>query len=265
MKRVVPGILMALGCLALLIWGNSGLIQTVVVCVAAGALVEYFNMTLPGMSGPFRFITILCALFPTLFAFSGTVEMVMAGTFSALLGLVIISLKADMFVKNGFAFLNPALFGTLYISVTLAHLGLIACRENGNWWLLILLALIAGSDTGAYYFGKKFGRKKLCPTISPKKTIAGAVGGIATGTVGALCALLFLPLEVNLVTFVLPAMLLIVIGILGDLSESTMKRSYDIKDSGTILAGHGGLLDRIDSLLLSAPALYYLLALGVFA
>jgi phosphatidate cytidylyltransferase len=99
--------------------------------------------------------------------------------------------------------------------------------------------------------------------ISPKKTVAGGIGGLLAGIVAALVLHQFFPVPVNPLALLAAAALLVVVGIAGDLTESMIKRSVGVKDSGTILAGHGGILDRIDSLLLTAPVLYYLLHFGL--
>jgi phosphatidate cytidylyltransferase len=119
--------------------------------------------------------------------------------------------------------------------------------------------MIAGSDTGAYYAGKTFGRRKLFPLISPKKTVAGGIGGVAAGVIAAEGVNLLFPQPAHPLFLLLAAVVLICIGICGDLTESLIKRSVGVKDSGTILQGHGGLLDRVDSLLLTGPALFYLI------
>jgi phosphatidate cytidylyltransferase len=108
--------------------------------------------------------------------------------------------------------------------------------------------IIMGADTGAYFAGKSLGKHKLAPKISPGKTVEGLIGGIAA-------SLLFpaLPLK-----FALPlAGVMAIVSVLGDLAESAMKRGSDAKDAANILPGHGGLLDRLDSLLFNAPILYY--------
>jgi phosphatidate cytidylyltransferase len=123
----------------------------------------------------------------------------------------------------------------------------------------MLIAVVAGSDTGAYYAGRAFGGRKLFPQISPKKTVAGGIGGLVAGIAFAEGVNLLFPGNVDFFSLFVAAALLIVVGIAGDLTESMIKRSMGVKDSGTILFGHGGLLDRIDSLLLTAPVLFYLL------
>ena len=140
-----------------------------------------------------------------------------------------------------------------------AHLILLRHLPDGGIWLIVVSAVTAFSDSGAYFVGRAFGKHKLCPSISPNKTVQGAVGGVGAGLLGAiLFAFILLPV-VNWPFLVLSAILLGGVGIAGDLTESIVKRGTGTKDSGTCLAGHGGILDRVDSLLFAAPVLYYLI------
>jgi len=117
--------------------------------------------------------------------------------------------------------------------------------------------VLMGSDAGAYFAGRAFGKHKLAPKISPGKTWEGAVGGIlAAAMLAALATFWFFP-ELPYQFSILLAIVMSAVGILGDLTESAMKRSAGAKDAANILPGHGGLLDRLDSLLFNAPILYY--------
>ncbi|PIE59751.1 MAG: hypothetical protein CSA32_02240 [Desulfobulbus propionicus] len=260
MNRVVPGVLMAAGCIALLLWGSGNTIRFVLLLVGVIGLKEYFRMTCPYLAGLLLQLSILTALLPLLGVFSGSLEAVIGGLVICFMVTIFISLKQFNALPNVLNYITATCFGALYISVCLAYLALIQTQKYGSFWLLVLLALTAGSDTGAYYIGRKFGNKKLLPRVSPKKTIAGGIGGLCTGTLAAVAVSLFLPIPEHLVRLLPAAFLLIIMGVVGDLAESVIKRSCNSKDSGTILGGHGGLLDRIDSLLLAGPTLYYLLA-----
>lgn len=123
--------------------------------------------------------------------------------------------------------------------------------------LLFFFIVIFASDSGAYFAGRAFGKHKLAPAISPGKTVEGLIGGIVSaGGFAALCTLVFFP-ELPYKYGVPLAIVMAVVGVLGDLAESAMKRGSKTKDAASILPGHGGLLDRLDSLLLNAPILYY--------
>ncbi|HEX6530981.1 MAG TPA: phosphatidate cytidylyltransferase [Nitrospira sp.] len=149
------------------------------------------------------------------------------------------------------------LTGMLYVGLTLSYLVLIRLMPEGEFLLIFLLLVTWAADTGAYYVGTLYGRRLLAPSISPKKTFEGLVGGIIGATIIAFIARwTFMPGFSALETVVL-ALFLTVAGLWGDLVESAIKRSVGVKDSGGLLPGHGGMLDRLDSLLFSAPAFYY--------
>ena len=145
------------------------------------------------------------------------------------------------------------IMGLIYIPLFLSYLVLIRNGQDGILWIYFLLIVVFAGDIGALYAGSFLGKHKLCPAVSPGKTIEGSVGGlIANLGAGALFKYLFLPLSswgLSLIFFISVG----IAGQIGDLFESELKRSAGIKDSGGILPGHGGILDRIDALLFAAP------------
>ncbi len=153
------------------------------------------------------------------------------------------------------------LFGVVYIGLTLGHLLLIRAREDGVFLIFFLLLVTWGGDTGAYTAGKTLGRTKLAPVISPNKTVEGFFGGLALGTALALVARSWFLPAFTVGDCVVLGLLLSGIGALGDLAESALKRSAGVKDSGRVIPGHGGILDRVDSLLFTAPLFYYYVTL----
>ncbi len=124
----------------------------------------------------------------------------------------------------------------------------------GAWLLLFVMSLVWMADTGAYFVGKAFGRRKLCPRVSPGKTLEGMLGGVVTASLLALAVTqaISLPLYESLVLLV-ASIVAVFASVLGDLVESMFKREAGIKDSGQILPGHGGIMDRIDSLTAALP------------
>jgi phosphatidate cytidylyltransferase len=146
---------------------------------------------------------------------------------------------------------------SLWIGVPLAHLVLFPPSRYGV--VLILIAVVGPwlSDSGAYFAGRFFGRNLLIPSLSPNKTVEGSVGGLL------LTMLIIAPLSYQLLDFTIAKALIIGAGVsvssqCGDLFESSLKRILDVKDLGNFLPGHGGVLDRVDSLLFTAPAVYYI-------
>jgi phosphatidate cytidylyltransferase len=137
--------------------------------------------------------------------------------------------------------------------------------SNGTYWVLFTLALIWAADTGAFFAGRWLGRVPLAPRVSPKKTWEGVIGGIVLSGVVAWIAARWV-FKVDVAPFVLMCIAVAALSIVGDLTESMLKRAAGLKDSGSLFPGHGGMLDRIDSVTAAAPALVFgLLGLGVIA
>jgi phosphatidate cytidylyltransferase len=145
-------------------------------------------------------------------------------------------------------------FGPLYISVLFSFLVLMRNDTDGVIWVSLLLWVIALGDIGAYYVGSYFGRTKLCPSVSPKKTVEGALGGLGANLLAVWSFnFLFAAGSLPMTGLAVFAILVGASGQVGDLFESLFKRVADIKDSGGLLPGHGGFLDRVDALLFGAP------------
>ena len=128
--------------------------------------------------------------------------------------------------------------------------------EFGNAWLFTLMAMTWGSDTGAYFTGRAFGKHKMAPILSPKKSIEGAVGGFASALIAAFIARAIAFPHLSVWQIVLLAVVANFLAQTGDLAESLLKRSFGVKDSGKTIPGHGGVLDRVDALIFSAPWVY---------
>jgi len=151
------------------------------------------------------------------------------------------------------------LFPVFFISLTLGHLVALRCLpgDSGKAPLMMLFICVILGDTVAFYVGSTFGRHKLAPSLSPKKSWEGALGGVAASVIGALIAHFWFYPELPLGHAVILGVLLGLAGIQGDLAASLVKRASGVKDSSRLLPGHGGLLDRTDSLLFAGPILYY--------
>ena len=155
---------------------------------------------------------------------------------------------------------GATILGVLYVPLLGSHL--ISLRTGFDpirsaHLLSFFFLVLMGADTGAYYVGRAFGKRKLAPTISPGKTWEGVIGGVVAALAMAALAHFWFFREVPL-KYILPlAVIMTVVGILGDLAESALKRGAGAKDAANILPGHGGILDRLDSLLFNAPLIYY--------
>ena len=160
---------------------------------------------------------------------------------------------------------NITLSGALYFGWIGAYLISVRDLPEGKWWLLLVLPAVWLADSGAYMVGKRFGRRKLCPRLSPKKTWEGYIAGVVTGAGGAALLAALWAVAAGPGTAITPArgaLIGLVLGALtplGDLGESMVKRQVGFKDSGDLLPGHGGIFDRIDSWLWAGVIGYYLI------
>lgn len=259
MKRLTTGLIIALVWLILLAFKSFALIWLVFAAIAGIALHEYFAMCLHAKELSIKPMAIAIGLIPFLAALSGKANLVFASFFVAFFASALLLFTVYRKIDDGFLLLAKLCCGLAFISLGGAHLPLIMAAPHGAAWLAMLTLITIASDSGAYYAGSSFGKRKLCPAISPNKTVEGLLGGMAASLVLALIAgAIFLP-QVTTIKMAVATLLVTLIGVGGDLTESIIKRSCRVKDSGAILPGHGGVLDRIDSLLSAAPAMYYLI------
>ncbi len=251
--------LVALPFLVFIIYKGGVVFAVVISVVSLLTLWEYFGVVLDTDENVLAGIPLLAFITAPAIFWIGYVN-----AFGLVLGLIVLNLIASGLIsivqfKNKPRVLETVKYqvqGIVYIPLLLLFLVLIRNGTDGMLWLVLLLCVIFAGDTSAYYFGTYLGRHKLAPAVSPGKTIEGAVGGLAANlAVGAAFKTLFLPD----LPWVLSIIFFLVVGIagqVGDLFESELKRASNIKDSGGLLPGHGGFLDRIDALLFAAPVAY---------
>jgi len=177
-------------------------------------------------------------------------------TFTILLILIYRLFQKEDFTK-AIEGISHTLFGVFYVGLLMSYLLLLRNLQEGYKYIFLLFLITWMGDTVAYYTGMSIGNKKLYPKISGNKTIEGSLGGLIGSIGGAFIAKLWFFSNLRLLDCLVLGILLGVFGQLGDLCESLLKRSSAIKDSGKIIPGHGGILDRVDSILFSAPLLYY--------
>lgn len=149
----------------------------------------------------------------------------------------------------------------LVYALAFFSLGGIISSANGIYYLLLLINFSSVCDMGAYFVGSFLGKHKLCPNISPKKTVEGAVGGIASSLIVTL--ILCLCFKQSLIITLVLTLPLCILGMVGDLFASAIKRSVELKDFGNLIPGHGGIMDRVDSIIMIAPLMYILVLFSV--
>ena len=267
MNRTIPGLLLAAGWLTLLLEGSSLLFFIVMIGISVCCAYEFVRMSMGGsLSLPEQVYLVLSIALPVFF--SGGVEGVLTPgdglVFSFLLIALYVIFRYARFTEP-YQLMTRLGFGLLYIGFLAAYLVKLRYLPEGGAWIVLLTAITAASDTGAYLAGSRFGKRKLCPAISPKKTVEGAVGGVLSSVAAALIVEPILFDHINWMFIVIAAVILSCVGMFGDLIESVVKRGSGVKDSGSILRGHGGVLDRIDSILIAGPVFYYMLRIAGIA
>lgn len=263
LKRLITAAVVLPFIIFLILQKNTLVISIVVSIASVIALYEYLEIITLTCSGviskKLKAISYLVAISMVMGVWYGAMSgvLVCLGLDIFLLGFVILF----DFSKDDYIFdaISKQIFGIVYIPFLLSLLVLIYSFENGHLWVLWLLFVTIANDTGSYYAGSFYGKRHLAPNISPKKTYMGTVGGVLGSVfIGfVFCYLFFHSLEKALMAIPC-AVLLAVAGQVGDLFASAMKRVAGVKDSGVILPGHGGMLDRIDGLLFAIPVLYVL-------
>src|SRR5262245_23949477 len=236
------------------------LLNGFIMAVAAVALYEYFPMALPG-DAVGRAWGVSWGILVAGGMVWGRPEGWGAALSVAVIGGLVLPLVRSHDLPGEVQRLGLSLLGILYIGFFTPHFVLLRGGGEGWRWVLLTVALAMASDTGGYFAGRAFGRHKLAPVISPSKTFEGMLGAVAGAMIaGILCRLLFFwslgPREALVLGAVVS-----VLAQLGDLCESALKRAFGAKDSGWIIPGHGGILDRLDSLLFPVVFVYYYAAL----
>jgi phosphatidate cytidylyltransferase len=238
-------------------WSHPYVFDATIALVAVLALHEFLSL---GRAKGYELPILLCILITVVIiaAFILPDLSVEFGMFTALLlipGSYVFSRRKPL--EDSLPSSAIAVLGTMYVGMLGGSLIRLRNDFEVGWKLVFFLLLVVWlGDTGAYYVGRSLGRHKLSPRISPKKTIEGLAGGITTSIITAIVVhFTFFP-EFPLLHAVIAGVILSFGGVIGDLAESMWKRSADVKDSGTLIPGHGGFLDRFDSIFFTAPILY---------
>jgi len=272
--------------IGLILWGGIPFLLAVIAIIVIALREFYEIIELKGLR-PQRLPGLIGATLLAIVTFLGNeyqTNVLLTAVF--LVVMILQLLKQD--VAEAIGSISATFFGVFYVGWLMAHAILIRRMDEvlrtkyeplteGPFWigsvyvneylglflLLFCICCVAGGDIGAYFVGRRFGRTKLAPRVSPNKTVEGAIGGVATGVIFGLVAWTIFRIWVfrREVLPVGQALLLGVvlagIGILGDLAESLIKRDAHAKDAGTLIPGMGGMLDRIDSNMVAFPVLYY--------
>ena len=235
-------------------WAFAGFITV----VTAIGLSEYFAMALPDHP-PERVAGILFGLVVAAGVATRDPHLWGAGMSLTVIGGLAFTIARHGDLEAAVQRLGLQLLGVVYVGFFMPHVILMRELPSGDgWrWLLFVIATVFGSDSGGYFAGRAFGRRKLLPQVSPKKTVEGAIGAVGGAVLAALLMHVLVHRGLALHEVVPLAVVLSVLAQFGDLCESALKRAFGAKDSGWIIPGHGGILDRLDSLLFPFVFTYY--------
>jgi phosphatidate cytidylyltransferase len=269
MKRVLTAVVLIPLVLVLVFLGPrwQWLFTLMTAVVAALAGWEYLGLAQQKGANPLRLAVVIAivALFTATFEWPDQLAPILGILSLALLVVCTFSSPIQRVLPDA----TNAVFCLIYTGFTLISLPALRVQNNGPSLVVFLLCVVWAGDTAALYIGRPFGRRKLAPTLSPNKTWEGTIASVAGSMVaaGVLLGISEYLAGWNSVAlsysddpwwyWLILAVIVNIAAQVGDLAESALKRSAGVKDSGTLLPGHGGILDRIDALLLAAPALWY--------
>ena len=217
---------------------------------------EFYGMALPGRT-PEAWLASSCAGALVFVPLLGEERLILACITVLFLAFALLFLFRLHDIAHAARDVAYAALGFLYIPLMLMHLVMLHRTTYGWQWLMVTMLIVMTNDSAAYYTGSAFGKHRLYPQVSPKKSVEGALGGVLGSIGGTLLAkFTFFP-QLSPGDALLTAVFVGMLGQTGDLFESLLKRSFGVKDSGRSIPGHGGVLDRLDSIIFAAPAMYY--------
>lgn len=258
-QRVITAVIFGAVLISFTIWGGLPFIALTYVfaSIALYELLKMRDLKLFSFPGVVSLLVLWSFLIPDKYQF--IFENIHLTKVEIVLLAVLLFLAYTVATKNRFTFDDVAfsILCTLYIGIGFYYF--IETRESGLVFIFYALFIIWTTDSGAYLVGRKLGKRKLWPEISPNKTIEGALGGTISAIVVSIVYVLLTGMDIGLAWIAVVTILISVFGQIGDLVESALKRHYNVKDSGNILPGHGGILDRFDSLLFVCPLIHFFL------
>ncbi|GGG22052.1 phosphatidate cytidylyltransferase [Lysinibacillus alkalisoli] len=262
-QRIITAVIAAAFFIPFVVYGNWPFAALVFAMAGVGffEILRMKHISLASVPGVLGLFALAAIVMPEQWELN-IKEWLTLGKIEIIFLVVILLLVYTVLIKNTFTFDEV---GFILISAFYVGLGfhyLIETRIAGLEYIVFALLIVWTTDSGAYFVGRKLGKNKLWPEISPNKTIEGFVGGIGIAVIFAIGMQLIQPITHTWFALVGVTIIASIFGQLGDLVESAIKRHYDVKDSGTLLPGHGGILDRFDSLLFVLPLLHFLHIVG---
>jgi phosphatidate cytidylyltransferase len=256
-KRWLSGVIAVPILFAVIFYGSEAVFTAFIIAIIIGAVIEYNRMVFNGGFTWEKGQGLILAILIPLTIFTGDIRLMLAViTFSVLIIFSVFILRIH---NTSFDIIpvSKLVLGFMYIPFMLSHFILLRISADGIIWIFFILVLAFSGDIAAFYVGKSIGKRKLCPLVSPGKTVEGLIGLLIGSILGCIVFRNFFYPALPMIHAVILGFLGGILGQIGDLCESAIKRSSGVKDSGSLVLGHGGLLDRLDCLIFIAPFVYY--------
>jgi len=258
-KRIASALVLLPPLVFFLLHASPVFFLILVLVVIGLSLREYFHILQHVHLSVCTYVTWVAVLALPIMAHLGDARWLSITLFLSIMALTISVMLTASHAAHFFPMLVYSVFGVLFIGWTLSHLILLRLLPAGPWYVLFLCAVVWIGDTAAMYVGKSLGHHKMAPAISPGKTWEGAIGCVIGGACTAVVSARFWLPHLGFWQCIVLGLCISLTAQLSDLGESMLKRYAGVKDSGGLIPGHGGMLDRIDSLLFAAPTLVYAL------
>ncbi len=259
-KRLITGIIIVPALIAIIVypyrWSDIVFLGIIIAVILRG-IFEYNRMVFGDEHSLEKFEGLFIGILIPVAAYAGGLLLMSAtATFSFLVVFLLFLFRIKS-RPSDLTILIKVIFGYMYIAFMMAHFILLRGFENGALWVVFMVVITFSSDISAFYAGKTFGKRRLFPEISEKKTEEGAIGSVVGTIAGCLIFKILFLSELPFVHAIVIGFMGGILGQLGDLCESSIKRVSMVKDSGSLLPGHGGILDRLDSFIFITPFVYY--------
>jgi len=257
MKRWLTGVVAVPILFGIIAFGGEIIFSILIILASMMGMQEYNRISFGQGFLLEKMETLIIALFILLTAFFGNLPLLLTGLIFSVMVVLIMNLLRVRKTGPDMTRAARVILGILYIPLLMAHFILIRNTASGVLWVFFILVLAFSGDIAAFYIGRRFGKRKLLPEVSPGKTVEGTMGLVGGSIAGCILFRFFFFPEMPVVHAVLLGLVGSIAGQLGDLCESALKREGGVKDSGTLLPGHGGILDRLDCLMFITPFVYH--------
>jgi len=259
-QRIITGVIAAALFIPFVIYGGTpfAILMSIIAAIGFYELLKMKGISIASVPGIIGTLALLVLVVPNEWSLKIVEFFQYDSILMIVYGIAILLLIYIVLVKNKMTFdeIGFIVLGALYVGLGFHYF--IETRFVGLEYVVFVLLIVWTTDSGAYFVGRKLGKNKLWPEISPKKTVEGFIGGIVIAVIFAIAMQLVYPFASSWLQLIVVTVIASIIGQMGDLVESAIKRHYGVKDSGNILPGHGGILDRFDSLLFVVPLLHFL-------